>query len=284
MACAQRPPGATFVISRTGVVNSLGAGRAPRLSAGMSCPPCLRPQVCQVMGAGSLVPAWVPCFMEASGCPSCSEPVDGLAAQVAQVSSKTGPRPELLPEALPAPPTVPAAHSPSPLCSGLAGSAHSHVLRALQPLARGHPVPCPSSLARLPCPPGLMSGVTPRPLPAHPSITIAHYGGPVVCEQVAAWLGHVDDGVDRRPRGGFSVRPARPPEGSQALGPSQHFLRGEASGQARAPCLPTAWTRQAWGGGCSPEKEILDEKLKQGWKFTGFQVVLTFHALPAVSQ
>lgn len=93
---------------------------------------------------------------------------DGLAAQVAQVSSKMSPRPGLLPEALPAPPTVPAAHSPSPLCSGLAGSAHSHVLRALQPLARGHPVPCPSSLARLPCPPGLMSGVTPAQCPHTP--------------------------------------------------------------------------------------------------------------------
>ncbi|XP_054399573.1 guanine nucleotide-binding protein G(z) subunit alpha isoform X2 [Pongo abelii] len=39
----------------------------------------------------------------------------------------------------------------------------------------------------------------------------------------------------------------------------------------------------AWGSGCSPEKEILDEKPKRGWKFTGFQMILTFHALPVIS-
>lgn len=68
-----------------------------------------------------------------------------------------------------------------------------------------------------------------------------------------------------------SPRPVGHPRGSGAIA----VFPG-----ARAP---PAWARQAWGGDCSPEKEILNEKLTQGWKFTGFQVVLTFHAPAAVS-
>lgn len=58
-----------------------------------------------------------------------------------------------------------------------------------------------------------------------------------------------------------------PPGGSQPLGP----LRAFSKGRGWQPGLPTPHpanllspeSQQAWGGGYSPEKEILDEKLKR---------------------
>lgn len=128
---------------------------------------------------------------------------------------------------------------------------------------RGRPVLCTP-----PCPAGLSSSVT----PARQAPTRCHsvHQGPVMCGQVAARLSPVDSQVDRRLLRGPWVIP-------EALGPSQYFLEREP------PQPAPAWARQAWGGDCSPEKEILNEKLTQGWKFTGFQVVLTFHAPAAVS-
>lgn len=118
--------------------------------------------------------------------------------------------------------------------------------------------PCPLPP---PCPPGLSSGITPAR--QAPTRCRSAHQGPVVCGQAASWLSPVHGQVDKRPLRGLWVVTVFP--------------------GARPPACP-AWARQAWGDACSPEKEILNEKVKQGWKFTGFQVVLTFHAPPAVSR
>ena len=145
---------------------------------------------------------------------------------------------------------------------GAWGSGPRGVLCSME--ERGRPVPCTP-----PCPAGLSSGVT----PARQAPTRCHsvHRGPVTCGQVAARLSPVDGQVDRWLLRGPWVIP-------EVLG------RHSVSWSESPPSLPPAWVPQAWGGDCSPEKEILNEKLKQGWKFTGFQVVLTFHAPAAVSR
>lgn len=63
---------------------------------------------------------------------------------------------------------------------------------------------------------------------------------------------------------------AYPLEAARLGGHPGHFLKGGTGSQACAPPPPPPWSQQSWGGGCSPEKEILDEK----------QVRLEIHWIP----
>lgn len=131
---------------------------------------------------------------------------------------------------------------------------------------------------------------------------------------MAAQLGWADEGLDRQPHTGPHITSLLPalslwrhsgqpwavlaaaglacggrgvsgkPAFARLWSCSGHFLKGGTSSQACTPPLLPPWSQQAWGGSCSPEKEIPHEKLKRGWKFTGFQIVVTFHALPAISR
>lgn len=195
MACALRlsmGPGLWVVwsvIPRTDLMDSLGTWPAPKLSVGTPCLPGLHHSV--PGGRRTPGPECVLCSMEGFG-------------YITALNLSTKWWPKCLQRwaqsqnfCLRPPQLCPASPFPLPLSSLLwPCGLISHEPHALQPSARNHLVPCPSSLAHLPRPLGLISGVSslrPPLAPAqdqHPAITVMHYRWvSVVFEQVATQLG-----------------------------------------------------------------------------------------------